>query len=85
MNIAVRFSWYSGCCGRKSSGYYHKQAQIPELVVIETGVNGVLLHASDMDDLPAILKLQEAGKPVVAMAMHSRIKTIAGFTENYEE
>lgn len=65
---------------------YHKQTRIPEPeAVIETGVNGVLLHAPDMDDLPAILKLQEAGKPVVAMAMHSRIKTIASVsTENYE-
>jgi GntR family transcriptional regulator of arabinose operon len=65
---------------------YYKQTRIPEpQAVIETGVDGVLLYAPNMDDLPAILKLQEAGKPVVAMAMHSRIRTISSVsTENYE-
>jgi DNA-binding LacI/PurR family transcriptional regulator len=65
---------------------YYKQTRIPEpQVVSDSGVDGVLLYAPNMDDLPAILKLQEAGKPIVAMAMHSRIKSIASVSsENYE-
>jgi len=65
---------------------YYKQTRIPDPKVIsDTGVDGVLLYAPNMDDLPAILKLQEAGKPIVAMAMHSRIKTIASVSSgNYE-
>jgi DNA-binding LacI/PurR family transcriptional regulator/DNA-binding transcriptional regulator YhcF (GntR family) len=65
---------------------YYKQTRIPDPKVVEdAGVDGVLLYAPNMDDLPEILKLQESGKAVVAMAMHSRIKTIASIsTENYE-
>jgi DNA-binding LacI/PurR family transcriptional regulator len=65
---------------------YYKQQLIPEpQVVAESGVDGVLLSAPHVDDMTAILKLQDVGKPVVAMAMRSRIKAITSVsTDNYD-
>lgn len=65
---------------------YYKQERIPEpQVVKDSRVDGVLLSAPNVDDVTAILKLQEAGKPVVALSMRSRINTITSVsTDNYE-
>jgi DNA-binding LacI/PurR family transcriptional regulator len=52
---------------------YHSQSAVPETdTVSERGATGVLALSWELDDLPALLRLHQAGVPAVGLALRCR-------------
>jgi DNA-binding LacI/PurR family transcriptional regulator len=65
---------------------YYQDAAFPDPEnVIKSNVDGILILAPNVEDMPSILKLKETGKPVVAMAHRSRFGLVTTIcTDNYD-